>query len=74
MRTRLIRLWDFLRSSYWFLPLCMSVGAVLLADLFLALDRATPDALIERGPLSRFVYVAPAESQRTLLLWTPPTT
>jgi uncharacterized membrane protein len=40
---RLASYWDALRSSFWFLPLVMAVGAVALAFGSVALDAALPD-------------------------------
>lgn len=39
MKTRLRNLWEKLRSSYWFIPSLMAVGAVALSFGALALDR-----------------------------------
>lgn len=38
MRTRLTNLWFDVRTSYWFLPLLMAVGAVLVSIITLAID------------------------------------
>jgi uncharacterized membrane protein len=65
MRVRLIHLLDLLTAGYWFLPLLMSVGAVLLAVLCLAIDAAIPDAALANNP---FLYVADADAERSTLL------
>ncbi|MEW6267981.1 MAG: DUF2254 domain-containing protein [Thermodesulfobacteriota bacterium] len=39
MNTRLRKIWDTLRSSLWFVPAVMSVGAVALAIVMVAVDR-----------------------------------
>lgn len=40
MKTKLLRIWDSLRSSYWFVPALMVVGAAVAAEGALALDRS----------------------------------
>jgi uncharacterized membrane protein len=71
MPTRLHYLWDRLRSSYWFLPLAFSLGAIVLARLLLALDAAIPDEALAHSP---FLYIGPAETERTTLLTVATTT
>jgi uncharacterized membrane protein len=65
MRVRLIHFHDLLTASYWFVPLLMSVAAVLLAVACLAIDAAIPDALLTDSP---FLYVADADAERSTLL------
>ena len=38
MRFQLLKIWDDLRGSYWFIPVLMSVGAILLSGATIALD------------------------------------
>jgi uncharacterized membrane protein len=71
MSTRLHHLWDRLRSSYWFLPLAFSLGAIVLARLLLALDAAIPDSALAHSP---FLYIGPAETERSTLLMVATTT
>ncbi|HVK03751.1 MAG TPA: DUF2254 domain-containing protein [Armatimonadaceae bacterium] len=71
MNTRLIHVWHQLRSSYWFVPILMSVAAVILARLMLWVDFVVPDAsLLE----SHFLYVGEADAERTVLLTVGTTT
>ncbi|NIP60515.1 MAG: DUF2254 domain-containing protein [Gemmatimonadetes bacterium] len=39
MKARLLRLWDSLRASYWFIPSLMTVGAAVASQGALVLDR-----------------------------------
>lgn len=71
MPTRLHYLWDRLRSSYWFLPIALSVVAIGLARLLLALDAAIPDERLAHSP---FLYIGPAETERNTLLTIATTT
>jgi uncharacterized membrane protein len=64
MKTRLINLWQNLRSSYWVIPSLLSVGAILLAVGMVSVDEiiltkgfALPDGVYKGGP----------EGARTLL-------
>lgn len=43
MRARLLRFWDDLRASYWFLPALLTVLAIAASQGVLALDRALLD-------------------------------
>lgn len=50
MKTRLYNLWEKLRTSYWFIPALMAVGATLLAYGIDRLDEVyTPEWLWESG-------------------------
>ena len=42
MKTKLLNVWEKLRSSYWFLPSVMAVGAFLLAAAALWIDYLLP--------------------------------
>lgn len=44
MKTYLLNLWDYVRTSYWFVPSLFASGAVLLSFLLPWLDRAAIDA------------------------------
>lgn len=39
MKIRFVKLWDILRTSYWFVPSLMCVGAVVLAFVMVAVDQ-----------------------------------
>ena len=64
MKTRLLHLWDALRSSYWFVPAVMLAAAVALAFFTLGLDRRIETASIEGAA---FIYLGGSEGARTLL-------
>lgn len=65
MRIRLLKFWDSLRSSYWFVPSLMAVGAVLLSFGMIALDRRLGDT----GIVKRigWIYSGSPEGARALL-------
>jgi uncharacterized membrane protein len=39
MRTQLLKYWDRIRSSFWFLPMLMTMGSVVLAYFMVSVDR-----------------------------------
>ena len=43
MKAHVIRLFDALRGSYWFLPLVMTLCSAMLAWGMLSVDEAGPD-------------------------------
>jgi uncharacterized membrane protein len=65
MEAYLRKLWDSLRSSYWFVPALMTIGAVMLWVGTSLLDRT----LYAAGTLpSAWLYADDVDSVRTLLL------
>ena len=62
MKTRLAHRWVVLRTSFWFVPGLMVVGAVVLAALAVSLDVALADAA-----LPPWVYTGGADGARSLL-------
>jgi uncharacterized membrane protein len=62
VRTQLAHRWATLRTSFWFVPGLMVVGAVLLAAVALALDAA-----LAGSSLPPWVYTGGADGARTLL-------
>jgi uncharacterized membrane protein len=65
MKAHLRKLWDSLRSSYWFVPALMTIAAVLLWAGTSTLDRALSAA----GALpSAWLYADDIDAVRTLLL------
>ena len=46
MRAQIFKYWDRVRSSFWFLPAIMAVGAVALSFLSVALDERVTDWLV----------------------------
>lgn len=65
MKTRMLDLWDSLRSSYWFLPTVMSLLAIVFAGIMLQIDRYIPNELLRNSSL---VYTSDAGGERSLLL------
>ncbi|WOD38439.1 DUF2254 domain-containing protein [Nodosilinea sp. E11] len=60
---KLSKFWDNLRSSYWFLPTLMAVGAIALAFGLLAIDRSDS---IDISALS-WIYQGGADGAREVL-------
>ena len=64
MKTRIRYIWEQLRSTYWFIPTAMVVGAVALAVGSVLLDRALQGAGMER---LRMIYPGGPEEARAFL-------
>ncbi|WP_027714690.1 DUF2254 domain-containing protein [Desulfuromonas sp. TF] len=64
MRTKLLNLWEKLRSSYWFIPSLMAIGAVALSFGALTMDRRLGAKLIEN---LRWFPAQQAEGSRLIL-------
>lgn len=64
MHPRLVAMWDELRSSYWFVPALMTLGASLLALSLITLDATLSDKTIAGLP---WIYGGGPEGARTLL-------
>ena len=64
MKTRLLARWDALRSSYWFLPSLMTLGAIALSFATTGLDGAVGDGWIENVG---WLYENKPDGARTLL-------
>ena len=62
MRLRLLALWDALRSSYWFVPSLMAVGALGLAWLTLRFDR-DPQVILHLRMTGQVAAIAPDGSR-----------
>ncbi|MBD1916608.1 MULTISPECIES: DUF2254 domain-containing protein [Cyanophyceae] len=60
---KLSKFWDNLRSSYWFLPTLMAVGAIALAFGLLSIDRSSS---IDISALS-WIYQGGADGARAVL-------
>jgi uncharacterized membrane protein len=58
------KLWDSLHSSYWFIPMLMAIGAVVLAFAMISLDRAG-----KTGPVEQlgWVYAGGPDGARAVL-------
>ncbi|HEX7239693.1 MAG TPA: DUF2254 domain-containing protein [Longimicrobiaceae bacterium] len=64
MRGRLARTWEALRSSYWFVPALMALGAAVLAFGMVALDgRLGPEVMESLG----WIYTGGPEGARGVL-------
>ncbi|MEO6446542.1 MAG: DUF2254 domain-containing protein [Gemmatimonadaceae bacterium] len=48
MKSRLLKYWDLLRSSFWFTPSLMAAGAVALAYITVGLDQTVTDEWLKR--------------------------
>lgn len=64
MKIQLIKLWELLRSSYWFVPSQMAIIASGLAFIMLWLDKAGKIGLIEK---LGWIYTGGPDGARTLL-------
>lgn len=58
------KLWDSIHSSYWFIPMLMAIGAVVLAFTLVSLDRAG-----KAGPIEQlgWVYAGGPDGARAVL-------
>jgi uncharacterized membrane protein len=65
MNTRLRKLWDTLKSNYWFIPLVMMAVAVILWTMSNAVDSALSTR--EKHTIA-WLYISDTDSMRTLLL------
>jgi len=61
---KLGKLWDYLHSSYWFLPTVMAVIAIALAFTMLSLDRAGYYGVLEKWG---WIYTGGANGAREVL-------
>ena len=64
VRSMLFNLWERLRSSYWFVPSVMAIGAIVLAMATLALDGQLTRSSLRK---MQWVYAGGAEGARTVL-------
>lgn len=64
MKTRLLHLWETLRTSYWFVPTLMSVLALVMALVMVEIDRSMDRA---RFKGDQYFYIGGAEGARSLL-------
>ncbi len=64
LKVRILRLWESLRSSFWFLPSLMAAGAVGLAFGTVALDQAVPNKWLQNVG---WVYAGGAEGASAVL-------
>jgi uncharacterized membrane protein len=58
------KLWDSLHASYWFIPMLMAIGAIVLAFVMISLDRAG-----KTGPIEQlgWVYAGGPDGARAVL-------
>ncbi|MFL6715772.1 MAG: DUF2254 domain-containing protein [Burkholderiaceae bacterium] len=64
MRARLLKYWEYLRASFWFLPSLMAAAAVGMALLAVLLDRTVSDKWLSRAA---WVYSGGAEGASAVL-------
>lgn len=64
MRTKLLKYWDRIRSSFWFVPTVMAAGAALLAFATVALDEAIGDDWLDEVG---WAYTGGAEGAASVL-------
>jgi uncharacterized membrane protein len=64
MMTKLHQAWQAMRSSFWFIPSLIVLGAVGLATVLIAVDATIPLPFVDRWPL---LFGAGAEGSRGLL-------
>lgn len=64
MHLRLIQLWGDVRASYWFVPLLMALGAVLLSIVTIYTDRFYGETIIEVFP---WIFSGGADGARSVL-------
>lgn len=62
--TRSAKVWDTLRSSYWFVPGLLTISALVLATVFIAVDEKLLAGKNLRGS---WLYVGEPESARAIL-------
>lgn len=63
MNAKLLKIWDQLRTSFWFLPSLMAAGAIGMGFGAVALDRANSEWL----PKQAWAYTGSAEGASTVL-------
>jgi len=61
---KVLRLWDVLSSSFWFVPVLIVAFAILMATLLIGLDGRVPVAFIEDWPT---LFVVGPEGARAVL-------
>jgi uncharacterized membrane protein len=64
MRARLLKYWEYLRASFWFLPSLMAAAAVGMALLAVLLDRTVSDKWLTKAS---WVYSGGAEGASAVL-------
>lgn len=64
MKVRLLEIWQQLRTSFWFVPAAMALGAALLSWVTLTVDESVSTADLERF---RWVFSGGADGARALL-------
>ncbi|MFT6895977.1 MAG: putative membrane protein [Paraglaciecola sp.] len=64
MNRRILRIWDSIRTSFWFVPSLMVLLAIIMSQVLLQLDRYVSD---NHGEFLSFLYQTSPESARALL-------
>lgn len=63
MKTRLLTIWDFLRSTYWFIPGAISLFAIVLAIVLPIVDATYNEAIVDKFP---WIAVSDSAAQEIL--------
>ncbi len=64
MKARLLKYWESLRSSFWFLPSCMAAAAIALAFALVAIDELI---IADRLAMPGWIYTGGAEGASLVL-------
>lgn len=64
MKTMLLKYWDRVRSSFWFVPSAMAVAAIALAFATVAVDELMAEKLLQ---MPRWIYTGGADGASLLL-------
>ena len=64
MKARLLKYWESLRSSFWFLPSCMAAAAIALAFALVAIDELI---VADRLAMPGWIYTGGAEGASLVL-------
>jgi uncharacterized membrane protein len=64
MQIQLLKIWDRIRTSFWFVPTLMSLGAMLLSFASVSVDESITDEWLSR---QSWAYTGGAESAGTVL-------
>jgi len=64
MKTRLLKYWDRLRTSFWFVPSAMALGAIGLAFAVVAIDDLIADGMLR---MLSWVYTGGADGASLML-------
>ena len=63
LRSKILGLWDDLRSSFWFFPSIMALGSILASQICLRFDRSLGSTMLT----SALLYTGSADGARSIL-------